>query len=199
MEETGLDQPAVVAWSYGTLVIADYIRMFGSDNLAAINLVGSYAGLVPLILPDDPDLLKRFMALRQLQSSESLVDNIEAAHQSVGWLTHKPMDDQTTRNAVHIGLMLPTYARKAMSARQFDNADLLDLMTMPVLITRGEHDPSTPKAGAQSLAEILKSGSVSEYPETGHSPFFESAQRFNEELMGFICDQSNVCSSGQPK
>src|SRR5262245_22300071 len=41
IDQTGLQSPAVVAWSYGGLVLSDYLRIYGDAGIAAINLVGA--------------------------------------------------------------------------------------------------------------------------------------------------------------
>lgn len=199
MEATGLVRPAVVAWSYGTLVLADYVRAFGAQSIGPINLVGSYGAMVPMVPPKDADLISRFMQLKEQQVSLNIAHNISAANQSAAWLTHKPMDPETRQITVNAALMLPAYARRAMSQRRFDNADLIKQIRVPVLITRGEHDPSTPDSGASDLAQRLQQATVSSYPNTGHSPFYEQAERFNMELLKFVqrgCQPSITCLSG---
>src|SRR4051794_39560785 len=38
--ETGLERPLLVAWSYGGFVVADYVRRYGDQAIAGVNLVG---------------------------------------------------------------------------------------------------------------------------------------------------------------
>ncbi len=45
---TNLENPVLVGWSYGGFVVSDYVRHFGLDGIAGINLVGSLGGLVPV-------------------------------------------------------------------------------------------------------------------------------------------------------
>src|SRR5215218_8163767 len=42
---TGLQRPVLVAWSYGGFVVADYLRSYGQDAIAGVNLA---AGAVML-------------------------------------------------------------------------------------------------------------------------------------------------------
>lgn len=47
IEQTDLDHPVVVAWSYGGFIVADYIRAYGEATIAAVNLVGGAVVLKP--------------------------------------------------------------------------------------------------------------------------------------------------------
>ena len=47
IEQTGLERPLVAAWSYGGFVVADYLRAYGDEAIAAINLVGAAVLLKP--------------------------------------------------------------------------------------------------------------------------------------------------------
>src|SRR4030095_11967236 len=40
-----LDHPILCGWSYGPLVILDYIRQYGEDNIGGINFVGGITRL----------------------------------------------------------------------------------------------------------------------------------------------------------
>lgn len=45
MQALRLDHPILCGWSYGSLVILDYIRHYGEDSISAINLVGAITKL----------------------------------------------------------------------------------------------------------------------------------------------------------
>lgn len=42
-----LVSPILVGWSYGGLIIGDYLRVYGDDDLAAVNLVCAAVGIGP--------------------------------------------------------------------------------------------------------------------------------------------------------
>ena len=44
IDQAGLEQPTLVAWSYGGYIVADYLRAYGDTRIGGINLVG--AGLI---------------------------------------------------------------------------------------------------------------------------------------------------------
>jgi non-heme chloroperoxidase len=47
IDQTGLERPVLVAWSYGGFIVADYLRMHGDGAIAGIDLVGGAVVLAP--------------------------------------------------------------------------------------------------------------------------------------------------------
>ena len=47
IDQTRLERPMLVAWSYGGLITADYIRAYGDTGIAGIDLVGGTVLLKP--------------------------------------------------------------------------------------------------------------------------------------------------------
>lgn len=181
-----LDRPVLVGWSYGTLVAIDYVRHFGSENLSGLNLVGAYGGLVERPLPDsDNPEIQALTEMRKKQYALDINHNIEASKMMADFLTAKTMPDEWRQRAAMIGLLLPPYARQAMWARPLDNADIVDVLDLPVLLTVGAQDRGAPVELGEVLLQVLPDSHLSVYPNTGHSPFVEDSVRFNNELMEF--------------
>ena len=186
---TQLESPVLVAWSYGTLVALDYVRHYGTDDIAALNLVGAYGGLITAP-PADPDEVgtQEFASLRKLQASPDLRDNIEASRGMVRWLTARSMSDDWYDRAAMIGLMLPRYARVSMLKRPFDTTDLIDALDILVLLSVGAQDGGTPVSMGEELVTKVSGMSLSVYTDAGHSPFLEDWERFNVELATLVED-----------
>lgn len=183
---SGADRPVVVAWSYGTLVVMDFVREFGVEALAGINLTGALGALRPFRMPapDDP-IVAEFAQVRELQMSPSLADNIKASERMVDWLTATPLDDTERELFRTISLMFPVYARRAMLGRAPDNGDLLEGLRVPVLFSLGHEDNPANLEDATELAAHYGNMSLSGYENAGHSVFFEQPERFNSELRRF--------------
>ncbi len=193
---TKLDRPVVVAWSYGTLVAMDFVREFGIDGLAGINLTGALGALRPFRMPtaEDPNA-EKFAQLRELQRSPDLADNIRASAEFTKWLTATPLPDREYELFYAISVMLPAYARRGMITRQFDNQDLEAKLTLPLLLSLGEHDNPGQLIDGAEMAKAYDNVSLSKYKESGHSVFFEDAERFNAELRGFVMQARSLPNS----
>lgn len=189
MAVTGLNKPVVLGWSYGGFVIADYVRHYGTDNIAGINMVGSLGGLVPNPVfepqgepsPEMVEMMKNSARTRSMDLFAFVLGSQNvAANFYTDTMTQADKDAQ-----VAMGLMMPSYARRNMAGRNLDNTDIADQMTVPMLLSRGSQDMMMPEANTAIALETLPDASFSFYEDTGHLPFFQHPGRYNEELMDF--------------
>ncbi len=182
---TGIDRPVLVGWSYGTLVVSDYLRTYGASGLRGIVLTGAYGGLTPPPPPAPPDRAAMMTRLREKQFSGNLEDNIAAARDFSRFLTGKEMPAAWYERATALSMTLPGYARRWMFDRPVANMELIPKITVPFLVTVGGKDPSTPEKDARDLAAKVPGTRVSVYPDCGHSPFAEDPARYTKELADF--------------
>ena len=186
MSATHIRRPVVVAWSYGTLVILDYVRQYGVGELAGLNLTGAIGALRPFRMAESGDpTANEFVRLREMQISPDLIENIEASRQMIPWLTAEPIPEVEQVRLESIALMFPAYARRAMIARRPDNQDLLDRLTLPTLISLGEKDNPASLEDATDIVAPRSNMALSIYEGAGHSVFYEQPERFNAELRRF--------------
>lgn len=185
IKATGLDRPVLVGWSYGTLIVADYLREYGASGLRGIVLTGAYGGLTPPPAAAPPAVAEMMARNRERQLSANLEDNIAAARTGARLLTGHEMPPAWYDRATQLALMLPAYARRSMFDRSLANMDQIAKITVPFLVTVGGKDISTPESVARDLVAKVKGARVSVYPESGHSPFAEEPERYNRELGEF--------------
>lgn len=185
IKATGIQKPLLVGWSYGTLVVADYLRTYGPGELRGIELVGAYGGFTPPPPAAPAALAEQFAKTRAMQLSNNLEENIAASKGGIRFLTAHEMTPAYWERAVQLALMLPVYARRHMFERPTANMDQIPKITVPLLINVGNKDVSTPEAQGRELAAKVPGARVSVYPESGHSPFAEEPERFNRELIEF--------------
>jgi pimeloyl-ACP methyl ester carboxylesterase len=108
----------------------------------------------------------------------------------------KPLPDPFRERWAHISLLLPPYARKWLMARNLNNVDLVPKITVPLLLTAGEHDPLMVAAKGEELIAQLRPGTVAArmvvFDGVGHAPFIEDPERYNRELAEFAQDVFEV-------
>jgi pimeloyl-ACP methyl ester carboxylesterase len=184
MDATRLARPVLVAWSYGTLVAADVIRVRGAGQIAGVVLVSALGGLEiqPVTAETPPDLVRA----RLLQPQPDLADQREAARLVARYLTHDPAAAPWLETTLALNLMVPPYAQPLLRRHASDNRDLVAQFTMPVLIIHGAHDAAVPQAAVDAVVRRLPRGRASRYDTAGHAPFVEDAPRFNRELAAFV-------------
>jgi pimeloyl-ACP methyl ester carboxylesterase len=182
-----LKRPVIVGWSYGGFVAADYVRKYGTGNLAGINLVGSIAGLVqqpPPVGNMTPEEMKRRAVM---QTSGNIADNLQIVEATTKIFEFPGMTPEYRQNMYMMGAMLPAYVRRAFVGRNLDHQDVTPSLTkLPMLITMGSRDiDQSPDAYARLKAALPKA-KYSVYEGMGHLPFAQDPARFNTELAAFV-------------
>lgn len=184
MKAAGLERAVVLAWSYGTMVTADYLRHEGPSKIAGLVLVGALGGFVGM--PPPPSAVPQALGeARALQASPSARDNIEAARRIVPFLAGPNVPAAWLDMSQRLMSMVPNYALVPLRTHSFNNRDVIDKLTMPVLVAHGTEDGGTPQAAVDALLAAVPGARESRYQNMGHSPFAEDAARFNRELDAF--------------
>ena len=181
-------KPVVLGWSYGSLVVADYLRKYGTHELAAIALAGAYGGLTDPPTskePPAPTLIADMNRMLEEQMSGDPAVRAAAVHRGVLRLTAKPMPEAWLAKAETMGMLTATEARRYMFARSLDNKSLVATIDVPFLVFIGGKDGSTPETQGRELVARVPGARSSSFPNAGHSPFAEEPERFNRELAAF--------------
>jgi len=188
IDAAGARKVLLLGWSYGTLVIGDYLRKYGSERLAGVVLTGAYGGFTDPPsgrTPPPAAVIAEMNRMREEQMSGDPQLRAAAVRRGVLRLTAKPMSDDWLAQATSMGMLTATEARRYMFDRPIDNKDVLVKLDVPLLVVIGGKDGSTPEPQGRDLAARVRGAEVAFYPEAGHSPFAEEPERFNRELAAF--------------
>jgi non-heme chloroperoxidase len=168
-----------VGWSLGGRVAIDYLATHGTHRLAGLNLVGSS-------ISDRPGLRGMGSArLRPLMMDADLSRNIAGTREFLRRCFFVPPDELTFEEMLAYNMLVPPAVRRMVLGRLAHDEAVLRSALMPVLVTHGEKDALASPEGARFAASVFPNGRLSIYPDTGHSPFFEAAERFDRELRAF--------------
>ena len=124
------------------------------------------------------DLLPRFLA----KEAEERIAGIEAFLQS---LTHCGISTDDYYEMVGYNAVVPAYVCHALLNRKLDNDDVLESVNVPTWIVHGDQDQSLLVALAEHHASLIPHAELSIFSDVGHAPFYEEAERFNQELFAF--------------
>lgn len=179
--QTGLEQPTLVAWSYGGYVAADYLRAYGDARIGGINLVGAavvrkppaFDHIGPGFLQNAPDMCV-----------PDLSTNIAAARRFLRACTSRPLDDNAMAAALGWNMVVPPAVRGALLSREPDDGDVLARISVPVLVTHGRDDAIILPSMAEHALNVCPTATASWYDGVGHMPFWEASDRFDRELAG---------------
>jgi non-heme chloroperoxidase len=182
IEQTGLDHPILVAWSYGGFIVADYVRAYGQDKIGGINLVG---GAVLLKPPSFDHIGPGFLENAEGACSTDLSTNIAAIRRFLRACTARPLSDDDWSAALSWNMVVPAEVRAALISRELDADDILSTLTVPMLVTHGRADAIVLPSMADHVLAVCETAEASWYEGSGHMPFWEDHERFNRELADF--------------
>lgn len=164
----------VVGWSYGGLVIADYLRFHGTADITALVLVGAITEIgrgrpggetgpvmraaLPAAITDDA-VLAEFCRAMAPRLPAGTVGELTAAAVSAG-----------------------PKVRGELFRRDVGSADVLTAVDVPTLVVHGTEDEVVAPAAAEYSAALIPGAKLSLYPDTAHAPFLERPEQFLADL-----------------
>lgn len=183
-----LDRPVLSGWSYGGVIICDYLRFYGEDRIAGINLVGAVTKLgTPDANPHEAFALlgSGFLELAPGFFSNDVEESVSTMEAVLRLCMYEELRPEELYFCLGYNLIVPPYVRQGLFSRALTNDDLLPRLHKPVLITHGQNDEIVRPAAAEQHAAAIPHAQKSIYPNVGHAPFFEDTERFNRELRDF--------------
>jgi non-heme chloroperoxidase len=174
-----LKRPVLVGWSYGGRVIADYLRIRGTDNLAGLHYVDA-------VSKSDPSFFGDGLKVQPLMLSEDLATNIAATRTFLHNCFEKHPTQEEFETMLAFTWMVPPKVRANMGGRTLNMDDTLKALKLPVLVTQGAADRLVLPAAAKHTAETIPGAKLSIHDGIGHAPFWEDTARFNAELAAFV-------------
>jgi pimeloyl-ACP methyl ester carboxylesterase len=183
IDQTGLDRPVLVAWSYGGFIVSDYVRAHGTDAIAGINFVGAAVTLRP---PTFDHFGAGLLANAEGACSSDLTTSIVAMLRFLRAATTQPLAQDDWDTTLCANMIVPPEVRHALISRNLDNDDVLSALAIPVLVTHGRSDNIVLESMAEHIVAVCATAQPSWYDHTGHMPFLEDADRFNRELADFV-------------
>jgi non-heme chloroperoxidase len=196
IEQTALDRPVLVAWSYGGLIVGDYVRVHGDAGIAGINLV---AGAVLLQSPSFGHIGPGFLDNAPDACASDLRTSIAAIRRFLRSCTARPLPDELWNPALCWNMAVPAEIRGALIARQIDATDIYSRLSVPVLVTHGRQDMIVLPSMAEHVLGHCNTATASWYDSVGHMPFIEATERFNLELAAFVDRASHSSSDARSR
>lgn len=183
IDELELDGAVPVGWSYGPLVILDYIRHYGEDKLGGFNMIGGVSKLgtddaMSVLAPEFVALVPGFFSADPEEGKTSLGELLRIC------FSNQP-SDQEFKQMLAQSVAVPCFVRQGMFSRSFDNDDLLPNLQKPVLVTHGTLDRIVKQAAAEFHASRIPKGELHLVEGSGHAPFWDDPSAYNDRLRAF--------------
>jgi pimeloyl-ACP methyl ester carboxylesterase len=186
IQALALDRPVLCGWSYGPLVMLDYVRHYGEEALAGMTFVNAVTKLgseeaVSVLSPEFLTLVPGFFSADVEESTRSLQSLLRLC------LTQEPTTEEMYL-MLGYNVSVPPYVRQGLLSRSFDNDDLLPRLRKALLIVHGDRDPIVKTAVVDQHRARVPHAEVAMMPNVGHMPFWDDAAAFNGQLRAF-CDR----------
>jgi len=183
MRTLGLDGAVLCGWSYGPLVILDYIRHYGEAGIGGMHFVGGISKLgskqaLSVLTPGFLELVPGFFATDVEHSTRSL----EALLRMCLLQEPSPAD---LYGMLGYNVSVPPHVRQGLLSRSVDNDDLLSDIRRPVLLTHGARDAVVKPIVVDQHKARMSHAQVHVMGNAGHAPFWDDAAAFNQRLRSF--------------
>jgi non-heme chloroperoxidase len=180
LDAMSIQRAVLVGWSYGGFVISDFVRAYGQERVAAINLVAAAVKLGPTAFGSliGPGFLDPFADL----TSDDLPTNIRGLRAFLRACAGGEIAADIFESALCWSMAVPARVRANLVARDIDDDDVLRALTVPVLVTHDRADSVILPAMAEHVLATCPTAEASWYDGTGHLPYAQEPARFNREL-----------------
>lgn len=186
IETLELDDPVLVGWSYGGLIVSDYLASYGDEHISGINFCGAVSKLgteEALEVIGEP-----FVEALPGFESDKFEDAVDTLKTFLQRCVYGDLSQDDLVSMLGFNVLVPPHVREGLHSRTVTHDEDLRQISKPVLITHGEEDIVVHPAAAEEHAELIETAETSRYPEVGHSAFWEDPERFNRELREFAAE-----------
>lgn len=185
LTQEGITEGAILlGWSYGGLVICDYLAAHGTDAVAGVVLVGAITSIgrgeaggrvgtsmraaIPGAMSEEPRV-----AIRALGSFGNALTG--------------PVEGKGAQAQALFGLTLstPPRVRAALFDRAVSHDDLLRALDVPVLVLHGTEDTVVDVSAGRHAASLISKVTESYWEGVDHGPFVADPDRFVAEVTAF--------------
>ncbi|QFZ24891.1 alpha/beta fold hydrolase [Saccharothrix syringae] len=179
-------RPAVlVGWSYGGLVITDYLRERGTARVSGLVLVGA----ITEIGPDRPGGATGPVMRRALPGA--LSEDPAVAVPALAEFCRDQAPDlpgEVVQRLLGTALRVPPRVRRELFRRDVDGSVVLKGVDKPTLVVHGTADGVVDPTAGEHAAATIPGAELRRYDRTGHAPFLERPERFAADLAGFVAE-----------
>lgn len=182
----GITSGAVLlGWSYGGLVISDYLSVHGTGAIAGVVLIGAITGIGP---GQPGGKVGPAMAAAIPGVFEERPGAALRAFGAFGNAMTGPGDDKgvDAQRMFGASLATPPRVRKALFVRTLGHDDVLRNLDVPALIIHGTADPVADISAGQHAAQLIPDVRTSIWEGAQHGPFIEDRERFVCEVTDFV-------------
>ncbi|MGB3772602.1 MAG: alpha/beta hydrolase [Rhodococcus sp. (in: high G+C Gram-positive bacteria)] len=186
LQQEGITSGAVIAgWSYGGLVMCDYLSVYGTDAVAGVVFVSAITAIgpgrpggavgtamraaIPGVMSEDPRV-----AIRALGSFGTA---LTGSGEGVG---------VAAQALFGASLATRPRVRSAVFMRDLDHDATLAALDVPALVLHGTADTVVDVSAGEHTASVLPDARTSWWDGVDHGPFVVDPARFRRDIDEFV-------------
>lgn len=179
---TGIEKPVLVTWAYGALNALDYIRHYGDEDISGLVIIEGNGGFEKIpTLPDTEEYRNRIARSQALDLATIRDWTWEFGDYLMRSEPLPPAEAEIIRTS---SMMVPHWVRAAMRDHPADNTDMIDKVTVPVLlVTTIDEGPSMEMM--TRIAGKLPDAEIAIVPTGGSLSFWYRPEAFAEIIQEF--------------
>ena len=133
----GLERPVLCGWSYGGIVIGDYVASHGEDDLAGTQWVSAIWRLgAPLL--DSGVLGAEFLAVVPGLFAEQVEESTSALQTLIRLVWREGLSAEDAFLTLGYNAVVPPHVRQGLFSRTVDHDATIRAMRKPMLLTYGQ-------------------------------------------------------------
>jgi non-heme chloroperoxidase len=183
-EALGVQRPLLIGWSMGAMVVYEYLKAFGQEEVAGIVIVdqppsdfaweGYQFGAISL------EALKELVEGLQLQPAG-------VAEELAGLMLHADQPEARAWMVEEITRVPPAIASTILVDQTLqDYRPFLAEIRVPTLVLFGRDNKLTAPEAGEYIAAQIPGAQLRIFEHSSHVPFYEEAEAFNQTLEAFV-------------
>lgn len=183
LTELGLERPVVVAWSYGGVVLGEYLRRRTARALGGIALV---AAAVKVGKPAANLFGSGMMNNARALLSPDAAAYEEGARAFVRACTREPLPDAFVAAALADMRRVPLHVRRALLTRSEDYTPEIAASDVPMTTIHGSDDTIVLPRMSEEIAALRVDVESARIEGVGHVPWMEAPEHFDAALRSLV-------------
>ena len=184
IDSLGLKEPVLVGWSYGGVIMSDYLAVYGDEAIAGTQWVGAVTRLgAPVV--EGGFLGNEFLELVPGFFSDNVADSVGTLSRFLRLCVHDELSPEDFLFVLGYNVLVPPFVREGLFARNVNNDAVIRDTRKPLSLVYGEADRIVSPKMCTHIETLAPQATVATYPNVGHMPFWEAPERFNRELREF--------------
>jgi non-heme chloroperoxidase len=183
LEDLGLVRPVVVAWSYGGVVLGEYLRKRRGNALAGVLLAAAAIQV--------GKGAKAFFGPAMLENARALLSDDPAVYEAgsrafVAGCSVEPLSPVVVDAAVAHMRRVPVHVRRAYLARSDDFSAELGRCEVPLVTVHGRGDRVVLPLLSEHIGALVPSTVAVVLDRVGHLPWLEAPEPFAQTVRELV-------------